>query len=89
MIRKISDLRRTADEVLIAEHDTHATHTSVGTGYYVEELERRSRDRAAVESQRLAEASHVLAARTYRLTIASTVLAVLAVAISVVALFAS
>lgn len=79
MVRKIEDLRETPDEVLIAEHDRAATHTSVGTDYYMQELDRRSRERAAAES-------HALARRTFWLTVANAVLSVLAVVIAVIAL---
>lgn len=44
MVRKLHDLRALDDEVLIAEHDQHAEHTFVGTDYYVNELDRRSRE---------------------------------------------
>jgi hypothetical protein len=46
MVRTIEELRQTSDEDLIAEHDPLAVHTEVGTAYYMDELERRSRDRA-------------------------------------------
>jgi hypothetical protein len=79
VVRKIADLWNTPDEVLIAEHDTRAVNTSVGTDYYMDELERRSRERAAA-------ASHELAVRAFWLSIATTVLSVVAVVVSVIAL---
>jgi len=86
MIRKIAELRATPDAVLIAEHDEAAVHTFVGTGYYVEELDRRSRDRATEAALKLAEASHRLAARTFWLAVGSAVLSLVAVVVSVLAL---
>lgn len=86
MVRKIEDLRATPDDVLIAEHDGHAVHTSVGTGYYMEELERRSRERAAEESHRLAMESHRLANRTFWLTVATSALSLIALVVSILAL---
>lgn len=86
MARKISDLRAIPDEVLIEEHDQTAQHTVVGTDYYMDELERRSRERAAEESHRLAVESHRLADRTFWLTVATSVLSVVALVVSVLAL---
>lgn len=79
MVRKIEELRATPDEVLIAEHDGKAEQTSVGTDYYVDELERRSRERAAGRS-------HELAVRAFWLAVATSVLSVVAVVVSVLAL---
>jgi uncharacterized membrane protein len=86
MVRKITELRATPDEVLIAEHDQAAVHTYVGTDYYVEELDRRSRDRATEAALGLAEASHRLATRTFWLAVASAVLSLVAVVVAVLAL---
>jgi hypothetical protein len=79
MVRKIEDLRSTPDEVLIAEHDARAVHTHVGTAYYLDELDRRSRERATEAAQRLSS-------RSYYLTIANSVLSVVAIAVSVITL---
>lgn len=75
MVRKLEDLRATPDEVLIREHDEIAVHTSVGTGYYMEELTRRDQQRAIQASQKLATAS-------FWLTVANLLVAVVAVAIA-------
>lgn len=79
MTRTIKDLQATPDETLIAEHDQRATNTVAGTAYYLEELDRRSRERStkasnrlAVESHRLATESQLLASKTQRLAVAST-----------------
>jgi hypothetical protein len=88
MIRKIVELRATPDDVLIAEHDAKADNTYVGTDYYMEELERRSRDRAAEESHRLAMESHRLANRTFWLTVATSALSLIALVVSILALVA-
>lgn len=86
MVRRITELRATPDDVLIAEHDAAATNTYVGTDYYVEELDRRSRERSSEESHRLALESHRLANRTYWLTVATSVLSVIALVVSIIAL---
>jgi hypothetical protein len=76
MSRSIESLRAMSDAEVIAEHDLAAQHTSVGTGYWVDELERRSRDRSTAASNRLATAS-------FWLSIVSTVIAVAAVMVSI------
>ena len=78
MVRSIAELRDTPDEVLIAEHDAHAVNTSVGTDYYMEELERRSRDRATEAANRLARASFWLSVVNAVLALAAAVVAVIA-----------
>jgi len=75
----IKDLRKTSDEELIRLHDALAEHTSVGVDYYLEELRRRDQRRAGESSERLARAA-------VRLTIVSTVAAILALCVSVLAL---
>ena len=80
MVRRIEDLRRPSDDELIRKHDAPAQHTSVGTDYYVQELNRRSRDRST-------DATIPLARRTYVLSVVSAALAAIAVVVSVVALF--
>jgi hypothetical protein len=89
MSYSIEQMRALSDEQLVREHDAHAVRTVVGTGYYLEELERRSRDRATEASNRLAADSVKLARATFWLTVASTIASVAAVAISVVALVVS
>lgn len=80
MVRRIEELRATPDETLIAEHDSRAGYTEVGTDYYMQELDRRSRERSA-------EASNRLAVRSYWMALASTVLAAVATVAAVLALF--
>lgn len=46
MAYSIEALRALSDDHLIAEHDEKAKFTNVGTDYYMDELDRRSRDRA-------------------------------------------
>lgn len=86
MSRSLSDLGALSDAQLIAEHDEHAKHTVVGTSYYVEELSRRAQERDTKAMQELARASHRLSVRTFWLTVASTVLSVLAVVAAFAAL---
>ncbi|MEU8419904.1 hypothetical protein AB0C15_03395 [Micromonospora sp. NPDC048835] len=80
MVRKIADLRKATDDDLIAEHDRLAQQTVPGTAYYTDELERRERRRAI-------EASDRLARRAYRLAWSNTLLALVAAAAAIVALF--
>jgi len=79
-VRKIAELRATPDEELIAEHDRHAGNTGVGTGYYMEELDRRDRNRAMAATEQLAR-------NAYRLSWANTLLAAVAAIAAIVALF--
>jgi hypothetical protein len=89
MSRSIRALREMTDDDLIAEHDQHATNTVVGTDYYVEELDRRSRERATEASQRLADEGVKLSRRTYVLTWVSAGTSLLALLVAVLALFLS
>lgn len=41
----IRELRTLSDEELIRRHDEEATHTVVGTQYYLDELHRRAQER--------------------------------------------
>lgn len=75
MSRSIESLRAMSDAEVIAEHDAAAKHTSVGTSYWMDELGRRSRDRSTAASNRLAAAS-------FWLSIVSTVIAIVAVVVS-------
>ncbi|TFC92049.1 MULTISPECIES: hypothetical protein [Cryobacterium] len=75
MSQSIESLHAMSDAEVIAEHDAVAKSTSVGTAYWMDELERRSRDRSTAASNRLATAS-------FWLSIVSTVIAVVAVAVS-------
>lgn len=45
MSYSIEKLRSLSDNEIIAEHDKSALNTSVGTNYYMQELDRRSRER--------------------------------------------
>lgn len=82
MARSIAALRQVTDDELIREHDADAVHTVVGTDYYMQELFRRSAERAGERSQCLAE-------RIYRLSIVTTIVSVLALIVAVVAIFTS
>lgn len=61
----IKELRAMSDEELIKEHDKKAENTSVGTQYYIDELDRRSRDRSQKESYNLSNSTQRLARKTY------------------------
>ena len=68
--------------MLVAEHDAHARNTVVGTGYYMDELERRSRERAT-------EASNRLARRGFWLAVVSTVSSLAALVVAIIAILMS
>ncbi|ROR91148.1 hypothetical protein [Nocardioides aurantiacus] len=78
MVRKIHELRATPDDVLIAERDQVAVNTTVGTSYYMEELQRRQVERSIQASHRLAVAGLVLA-------VINAIVAVVAVVIALAA----
>lgn len=72
MVYSIKELRELDDEQLIREHDDKAKNTSVGTQYYMDELDRRSRGRN--EKAML------------KLTVVSTVTSIVAIIIGVIAI---
>lgn len=76
----IEALRALSDEQLIREHDETAVSTSVGVVFYLEELERRSRERVTDTSNRLAR-------QCYLLSVVTTILAIVATVVAVIALF--
>lgn len=49
----IKQLRELSDEQLIKEHDDRAKNTVMGTNYYMEELDRRSREKFERTTNRL------------------------------------
>jgi hypothetical protein len=73
MVYSIKQIRELSDEKLIAEHDKKAKNTFVGTKYYMEELDRRSRDRNDKAM--------------FKLTVISAITSILAVVVSVIAVF--
>lgn len=78
MVRKIEELRATPDELLIDEHDRQAVHASVGTSYYMDELQRRQVERSMQASHRLAFIGLVL-------SVVNAIVAVVAVVIALAA----
>lgn len=72
MVYSIKELRELTDEELIKEHDNKAKNTVAGTQYYIDELDRRSRDR----NERA----------MLKLTIVSTATSIIAITISVIAI---
>lgn len=73
MVYTIEQLRQLSDEQLIQEHDEKAKNTVVGINYYIDELDRRSRDRSEKAM--------------FKLTIVSTVTSILAIILSIIAIF--
>lgn len=86
MSKKIHDLYAMSDDEVIAAHDKVAEHTVVGTSYWMEELERRSRVRFEATAEKLSTQSLALARKTVGLTYATVALALISVIIAVVSL---
>lgn len=86
MIRTIKELRAVSDEELIKEHDKKAENTSIGTQYYIDELDRRSRDRSQNASYNLSSSTQRLARRTYWQSWISVGASITALVISVISL---
>lgn len=59
MAAAIRDLYAMTDEQVMVAYDEVARHTSVGVNYWMDELERRSRERSTMASNRVAIASFV------------------------------
>ena len=72
MARRLEELRGMTDAELIAEHDRVAPNMEPGTDYYVDELNRRFQERVTKAA--------------FRLTVANTILAAIAVIVAVVAI---
>lgn len=87
MTYPIAKLRAVSDEQLIEEHDAVAQSTGAGTAYYLDELDRRSRERSTEASNNLAKQSHALALQTLRLTWVSAGTSLLALVVAIVAIF--
>lgn len=86
MIRTIKELRAVSDEELIKEHDKKAENTSIGTQYYIDELDRRSRDRSQKASHDLSISTQQLARRTYWQSWISVGASITALVVSVISL---
>lgn len=80
MTMSIQQLRSATDEQLIAEHDQLATSTIPGVNWYLDELRRRGQERQA-------KASEDLARQAVRLAEGTLSIAVVAIAVSVIAIF--
>lgn len=79
MAPKLSELRAMSDEKIIATYDDVAKHTGVGLQFYLDELVRR-------ETARTNERLVALTDQIRLLTLATTAAAIIALAISVVAM---
>lgn len=75
MVRKIEELRSTPDAVLIEEHDRQADNVSVGTDYYMDELQRRQVERSIQSSHRLAVIGIVLSVVNALVAVVAVVIA--------------
>lgn len=79
MAPNLSKLRAMSDEDIVATYDDVAQHTGVGLQFYLDELVRR-------ETARTNEKLVALTGQIRLLTVATTAAAIIAIAISVVAL---
>ena len=79
MSATIAELRDLTDEQIIALHDEAAINTSVGTDYWMREMERRAYNRSASATQHLARV-------TLTLSIVAAVTGVLALVVAVITL---
>jgi hypothetical protein len=79
MAPKLSKLRAMSDDEIVAIYDDVAQHTGVGLQFYLDELVRR-------ETRRTNEKLVELTDKIRLLTLATTAAAIVALAISVVAL---
>lgn len=86
MSYSIRELRELTDKQLIEKHDERATHTVVGTQYYIDELDRRSRERNENSMHDLSLQSQKLAKRTYIQSWISVVASIVALVVSVTAI---
>lgn len=74
---KIAELKALTDEKVIASYDKHAATFSPATGFWMEEIERRSRDRATTATNRLARNSFYLSIVSTAIAIAALVVAII------------
>jgi len=86
MSYSLSALQALSDEQLIAEHDSVAKNAGVGTAYYVDELNRRTAERASRANEAATAAALRLAGRSFWLTVANAFLGLSALVVSLVAL---
>jgi hypothetical protein len=75
----IERLRAMSEDQLVAEHDHAATSTTVGVNYYLDELDRRSRERSTVAANRLARNSFWLSVISTAIAIAALIVAIVKV----------
>lgn len=87
MSRTIQELRNLSDEELIKEHDRKAVNTVVGTNYYMEELDRRSREKSNKNVLGLSIETQKLATRSYRLSLITLITSIIALIVGVVSIF--
>jgi hypothetical protein len=79
MAERLAELRGMSDQDLWVRIDAVASSTSPGVGFYLEEYDRRIREREA-------KANRLLARRTYVLSWLTAGLSAVAIAVSVVTL---
>ena len=84
MSHTIGQLQKLSDEDLIKEHDLIAKTTVVGTQYYMNELDRRSKERNEQAMLSLSIETQKLATRTYGLSLITIALSIAALIISII-----
>lgn len=86
MSETLRELREMPDEEVVRRHDDLAKYTSVGVDYWLDELDRRSADRAAAASHAAELASLQLGRSSFWLSVISAATSVAALAVAVVTL---
>lgn len=84
MIPPYEQIVRLSDEELISRYNVLATHTSVGTGFYIEELARRQTLRDSARMLQLTVSITTLTRAIFVLTIVNVVVVVVQLIVSLV-----
>lgn len=86
MSETLRELREMSDDEVVRRHDDLAKYTSVGVNYWLDELDRRSADRAAAASHAAELASLHLGRRSFWLSVISAATSVAALVVAVITL---
>lgn len=89
MAPTVAALRAMSDEDIVRAHDETTSNMGTSSSFFLDELRRRDAVRAEAASYALATESHNLARRTYWLAVASFLVAGVAAAAAVAAIFVS
>lgn len=84
MIPPYEQVVRLSDEELISRYNALATHTSVGTGFYIEELARRQTLRDSARMLRLTDTITTLTRSIFALTIVNVLVVIVQLIVSLI-----